>query len=138
MAFSFTAVRAAVATAVTTGTGLVAHATAPGTVNPPCVVVLPAPGVFINYSVSMDGAADINLTVKLLVSSAEDTIGQTSLDAYLDYAGASSVAAAIQADQDLGGVAHAVSVDTAGNWGLHELGDLSYWGCDFAVRVSVF
>ncbi len=80
--------------------------TDPGSIaNPPVAVVLPGQGTYIDYTVALEhGVYDISIRVVVLVSRASERTGMELLDGYLAPAGASSVAAAILADETLGGV----------------------------------
>ena len=65
---TFAAVRAALATYLTSSIGLRATPNRFQQINPPMAVVMPQTGSFIRYSVSMDGETDYTLRVIMLVS----------------------------------------------------------------------
>jgi hypothetical protein len=72
-------------------TGLVGYDTVPTQVIVPCYIVMPAPGEFYR-EVSMDGCADVDLVVLVLVRKVVEDVAQDAADDYLsdgaDIAGA--------------------------------------------------
>ena len=133
---SISAIRDGVKTRLETIAGLRVHDTVPGQVSPPAAVVAPAPGTFLTYNVTTDGAEDVTLVVTLLVSDAVDRAAQDALDAYLADSGASSVKAAVDGGITLGGAAHFATVTSARNYGLIDYGGVQYLGCEFVVTVG--
>src|SRR5258708_14485010 len=101
---SFTAVRQALAAALATIPGLNTYAEYAEQITVPAAIVLPVQGSFLRYA-TMDGALDISLRAVLAVAKAGGSGGQVLLDPFLAPAGPSSVVAALQAHNTLGGVA---------------------------------
>lgn len=127
-----TAIRNAIASAITTRTGLRADGQARDLINPPCAVVLPGQP-YITYAATMDGALDFRFTVLVIMSDAapvEQT--QRALDTYLGVGSgtttATSVPNAIEADPTLGGLLHILQVNTVGRYGRIEYAGVSYFG----------
>src|SRR5215472_11063580 len=133
-----TAIRNAIAAAITAGTGLRADGQAKDQVVPPVAVVLPA-NPFINYSATMDNTLNLSFVVLLIISDAapvEKT--QRALDTYLGVGSgqAASVADAIEADYNLAGTAHFVSVDSAGAYGRVDYAGQTYFGARLSLTVG--
>lgn len=103
--------------------------------NPPTAIVLPAEGDFVNYDVSMDGLDDYELVVKLLVGTANSKTAQQELQGYLARSGSTSVFAAINADNTLGGTVSDVQVKTARSYGDIEWAGITYFGAELVVTV---
>lgn len=133
---SLSAIRDGIAARLATIDGLRVYDTVPGNVMVPAAVVAPAPGTFITYDETVDGAADLTLTVTMLVSTAVDRVAQGNLDAYLASTGDRSVKAAIDGDIELGGTAHYASVTEARNYGLVPYNGVEYLGCELLVTVG--
>lgn len=100
--------------------------------NPPCAVILPGQP-FIRYGATADysGAADMNLTILIIVSDAapvEKT--QRALNSYLGVGAgqAESVPAAILADPTLGGAVHFCEPTQVGRYGRIEYAGIVYFG----------
>ncbi len=144
-----TAIRNAMAAAITSGTGLRAFGQAHDSVTPPCAVVLPGQPL-ITYGDTMDsmpvmggtrisGAVSINLTVLLIMSDAPlvEQV-QRALDTYLGVGSApgTSVPDAIEADQNLGGTVHWVQCVTAGRYGRLEYSGITYFGAAINCNIG--
>jgi hypothetical protein len=133
-----TTVRAALAAAVNSISGLVVHATIPSSLNVPAAVIAPATGQFLTFDTTMSrGSDDLAFRVLVLVGVQDDAGAQGKLDAYLAGSGASSIKAAVEADPDLGGTVHYVTVEGASDYGLHDFGGTSYFGAAFTVTCGV-
>lgn len=107
----------------------------PGTLNPPTAIVLPAPGDFIVYGATFDDANDYNLIIKVIMSAADDRSGQAQLLGYLHSSGTTSIVAAIDADQTLGGTCSSATPTVASSWGDVEWGGQVYYGAEIAVEI---
>src|SRR6266496_4990333 len=118
MSFSIPLIRDALQTRINTIAGLQVYDTMPEQVVLPAAIVYPSPGTFLTYS-TLDGAADLEFIVIVLVSSAVDDLAQDQLDNFLADSGALSIKAAVDADQSLGGTVDYASVGFAQNYGLH-------------------
>lgn len=128
------AIRVALAARLT-ATGLRTHATAPGQINPPTVVILPNRPA-IQFGITMDGETQVNLLAIVLLSAANDMTGQDLLDDYVSSSGAKSIAAAIQADPTLGGVVEFTVPLQVSTYGLVEYAGQQYMGCSFVIQCG--
>lgn len=102
------ALREALARALATIPGLRTAATVPGAPNPPIAIV----GQWTaEYDATFGRGYDrYRLTVRLMVAPTADQQAQNKLDSFCASSGVSSVKAAVEADQTLGGVAEMVRV----------------------------
>lgn len=108
----------------------------PDQVNPPIAIVGVPP--IENYRQTMGrGRFQLEPQVFVLVSASLDTVGQAKLAGYANPTGATSIPAAIEADQTLGGVAETCVVDSFRPLGMEEVGALQYYGGVFDLRVIV-
>lgn len=138
MTATITAVRTALAEALSTIDGLRTFATLPDNIAPPAAVVEPDTGIFLEYGTALAGQADdIRLRVGLFVSRASDRAGAGKLDGYIASNGPHSIRAAVEADPTLGGVVDSVQVTQALNWGQVTFGGVDYYGCEFIVEALV-
>lgn len=129
------AVRSALAARLATISGVTAYATAPGSVNAPAALVELGDPVAV-YDDDFDGDVALRFNVLLLVGFADLGAAQAALDPYIDATGASSVRAAIAADQTLGGTVAYARVASAGGYGTFAYNDIAYLGLRFAVEVG--
>ncbi len=117
--------------------GLRTAATVPGTINPPVAVVTPNPAALINYLEVMNSElATWTMRVYIIVGTVSDRSAQTMLDNFLAPTGDSSVPAAINSDQTLGGVVEYAVPTAAQRYGEIVYGGVSYLGCEILVDVS--
>ncbi len=117
-------------------TQLVCSAYTPTSVAPPCFY----PGeVQLGYATAHNtfgGQPVIEATCMLLVApESQDQEGQALLDAYLSHPGATSIKAALEADQTLGGVCKSVFVHDVDGYRLYTVGTVAYYGARFRVLV---
>lgn len=136
MAFSIPTIRDALMTKINTIDSLEVYDTMPSEVVLPAAIVYPSPGTFLTYQ-TMDGSADLDFIVIVLVSSAVDDLAQDELDSFLAGSGADSVKAAVETDPRLGNTVDFASVGSAQNYGLHEFGAAQYFGAEIVVSVGV-
>lgn len=129
-------VRDALKTTLQTISGLTVYDTAPGQVVVPAAVITIAPGPFLVYDTS-NGTDDLMLSIRLIVSGADDRAGQDALDTYASSSGTQSIRAAIQADFTLGGLVHFADVSDARDYGALTVGTVEYFGCTFPVMVAL-
>src|SRR6266498_5039915 len=101
MSFSIPLIRDALKARIDTIDSLETYDTMPTEVAVPAAIVYPSPGAFLTYQ-TMDGAADLEFIVIVLVSGSVDDLAQDELDGYLAGSGATSIKAAINADPRLG------------------------------------
>lgn len=121
--------------------GLRVNPVVPGQVNPPALIIRPTRGVIVNYQETQENpdgtfATDWTLDLLLLVSFADNEAAQEQIDPYLSPAGASSVWAAVHADQTLGGTVSYAYVDRATGYGSLDYAGVSYLGCTLIAMVG--
>jgi hypothetical protein len=123
-------ITSALASQITTQTGLRALGQATDQISPPCAVVLPGQP-FLSYGATMDEALTINLMVLVIISDAapvEKT--QRALNAYLGIGEnqLQSIPAAVLTDPTLAGTVHFCEPQTASNYGRIEYAGVTYFG----------
>jgi hypothetical protein len=129
-------IRTGIAARLATVSGLEVHDNVPGSVNPPAVVITPAPGIFLEYGTTLGNQTnDYTFTLTLFVQRGDEDSGQDALDAYADVSGAQSIPAALDADPTLGGVVHDCNLVDAQNYGRFTYNEVDYFGCTFTLRV---
>ena len=134
---SYSAIRDGLAVRLRTlDTFLVVYDTVPGRVVAPCAVVVPGRPI-AGYHESMQGSGGqlirFNFDILALVQPLAEEWNQDTLDALI--AGADSVPAALEADPTLGGVAAAVVVTSASDYGMIGFADSEYVGARFNCEV---
>src|SRR5215470_12794070 len=101
---TFTQVRQALATTIGNAIPGLRATTNPLQVNLPCAIVMPVTGTFVSYSQTFDGLPNYHLRVIVAVPPGDSQSGEGDLDAYNSTSGSSSVWAAVQGSQTLGGI----------------------------------
>jgi hypothetical protein len=137
---SLSDIRAALATRITTGTGLRTLPEARDQISPPVAIILPGQPI-VSYGATMDGTFTVNLRVLLAISDAPPNEKvQRALDAYLGIgvssSSGSSIAGALQQDPTLGGVVHFAEAITAGNYGRISYNDITFFGARVEVQIG--
>ena len=132
----FPAVREAIATYLTSSTGVNATANRFDLINPPMAVVVPQTGRIISYSETFDEETNYYLRVILLASKTSSTWGQDVMDPYLSPAGDQSIYAAVQADPTLGGVVSWAIVVEATGYGVQNWNGVDYLACSLVMNVG--
>jgi hypothetical protein len=132
--------RDAMKTALETIPGFRGYDTAPGSVNPPCGVVLLGDPAVVYDEVFGDsalgtGADQLRFQILVLVANTSDRTAQDNLDGYLAGSGANSVKAAVEGN--LGGIVLDCSVTQAGKPGVYTYGGVEYFGSTLQVEVMV-
>lgn len=130
-------IRSALATAMRTvvdasGAQLEASAFADSSVDPPWGYVADVAG---RFDVTLDGADDLTVTIKLVTSQSEDRRGQELLNAFLKDTGATSVKAAIESDPTLGGQCSDLHVSGWDGYRPVEIAGIEYYGAELTVVV---
>lgn len=136
---SLAMVREAIATELSAIGGLEVHETIGGSYNVPFAVVLVREITEPRETFSRTGTIALPITVLLFVSRAGDDTAQISLDEYLDWAGESSVGAALEANHDgLNGLADSVQWTGFRLLGADEVAGYGYLGGEwtFVVRLQ--
>jgi hypothetical protein len=105
----------------------------PGSISPPTAIVARRE---TRYDVSFDGADDSTFVVTVFVSSDDPRAAQDNIDAYLNPAGSTSIAAAIHGDPTLGSVVDYSRVVAATDDGLVEYGGVQYQAATFLIEVG--
>lgn len=106
-----TGVRAGLATALETITGLRAFEYVPDSLSPPAAVVEPLEVTF--HAAMQNGLTEYRAFILVIVGRMSDRSSQTRLDGYLATTGASSVRAALEADRTLAGACSTLEVVNA-------------------------
>jgi hypothetical protein len=130
---SVSAIRDGLKTRLATVPGLRAHDVVPDVMNPPAAIVQLED---ISFDATMGRGSDrLTFTVTLFVSNAWNRTAQDNLDAYLAGEGASSIKAAIEADETLASVVSFAWVMGVRNYGDFEFAGQSYYGAEFVIEV---
>lgn len=105
----------------------------PGAIDPPFAYPAETDG---NYNEAVGGVAGVVITLRVLTSRAEDQAGQELLDDYLASTGITSIKAAIEADQTLGGQCDFVTVTGWTGYRTYEIAAADYFGAELDVVVG--
>ena len=135
MPATFSAVRTALATYLTSSIGLRATANRFAQINPPMAVIMPVTGTFARYSVDFTGDVDFMVRAIVLVSEGDSLSGQDLMDAYVATSGGSSVWAAVAKDPTLGGVVQSAAVQEVTAYGLMNFSGVDFLAAHFIVSV---
>jgi hypothetical protein len=137
------AIRAGLAALLTAQTGVRAHADAPGSISPPCAVILPGrPAILYGQTMGTDitvygeGEVTVNLLVIVLLSAANDVAGQDRLDKYVSSSGSQSVNAAVNKDPTLGHTVEFAVVQAVQQYGLVEYAGQQYMGATLTIQAG--
>ena len=91
----------------------------------------------VDYDVSFARGSDTYaLNVLIIGGRINERTAQSSLDAFLDSTGTSSVKTAIESDKTLGGAAHSLRVTDWSGYGPLQIGDAQYLTVTFRVMVN--
>lgn len=127
------AIRAALATRVAMVEGLRVVPFVLGSIDPPVAMIVPGD---MDYSDLDNGGMDKgSYRVLLLVSNADDPLGQAKLDNYLKTSGPTSVKAAIEGDRKLDGTVDRCRVDSRRNAGHIGFAGIVYLGAELIVGI---
>lgn len=133
---SLSTIRDNIKTAITDGvSGLEVYDIVPGNITPPCAIIYPQSAEYLQR---MGGSTVTTwaIDVVIIVARNDEEGAQDALDAYLSSSGASSVIAAIQADDTLSdSVAWAKPV-TISRYGEFVYNGVSYIGAQIDLEVS--
>jgi len=123
--------RAGLAAALGTVSGLRSSATVPDNPRPPIAVVAPER---IEYDLNANRGADrYYFTVTVLVGRADDRTAQNRLDGFI--VGPQSVKRSIETDRTLGGKADTCRVTEMRNYNSLAVGEVVYLAAQFVVEV---
>jgi len=125
--------RSALATRLATVSGLRTSATLPDQPTPPQAVVYPERVI---YDTAMGrGSDEYTFVVIVIVGRIAERSAQTSLDAYCNPSGSTSIKAAIEGDQTLGGNALDCRVTEMRGQSSLTIGDATYLTAEFSVTA---
>lgn len=128
-----TNLRTGLANRLATITGLRTSATLPDQPTPPMAVVYPDR---VTYDTALGrGSDEYTFSVLVIVGRIAERTAQTSLDAYCNPSGATSIKAAIEGDPTLGGNAFDCRVTEMRGQGSLTVGDTTYLTAEFLVTV---
>lgn len=125
--------RTGLATNLATISGLRTSATVPADPKPPFAMILPSSVTFGKTFV--DAMHDYEFTVRVIVGKVDDRTAQNTLDAYCASTGSTSIKAAIESDQTLGGKCFDLQVLRVSNYGVFQMNESTYLGAEFSVQV---
>lgn len=114
---------------------LAIHETLGGPFNVPCAIVELADIESYRETFSRTGNIALPVEVTVLVGSSSTDIAVSRLNEYRDWAGDWSVAAALEADQTLGGVSESVLVDGSQRATRTDLDGAPVFGATFFVTI---
>jgi len=128
------AIRQGIAANLSTISGLRTSWFVPDNPSPPIAIVVPER---VDYDVSFARGSDTYaLNVLIIGGRINERTAQSSLDAFLDSTGASSIKTAIESDKTLGGAAHSLRVTDWSGYGPLAIGDAQYLTVTFRVTVN--
>ena len=133
------AVRAALAAYLTAALAnqVEVHSFVRGSINPPALIVTPAPGTFLDYEVTQaDQALNYTFRLVLLASTADAETGTQVLDGMLAIDTPSSPVAALWLDPTLGGVVDYAVPKVAQRYGGLTYGGVDYLGAEILVEIA--
>jgi hypothetical protein len=129
---SITQIRSALATNLSTISGLRTAAEIPDLPNPPVAVVSLDS---VNYDQAFaKGMTSYTFTITVIVGRSAEREAQRKLDGYIT-PGANSVKNAIESDKTLGGYAYDCRVVSMNSVGSVTISDTTYLAADFSVTV---
>lgn len=130
---TLTELRSGIATNLATISGLRTASTVPDQPNPPIAVVIPRT---ITYDTAYARGLDTyEFVIIVIVGRVSERTAQTTLDAYCNPSGASSIKAAIESDRTLGGAASDLRVQEMRNYQSLAVGEVTYLAAEFVVQV---
>jgi hypothetical protein len=131
---TLTAIRDAVATRLSTISGLRTASEIPDQPNPPIAIVSVQN---VDYTQAMaKGLTIYNLVVTVIIARVAERHAQRALDGYVSTSGANSIKLAIEGDRSLGGIAYDVQVTNMTSIGAIQLyGDVAHLAAEFSVVV---
>lgn len=125
------AIRTGLQTRLATISGLRAYDVWPDTVNPPAAIVKPKSLGYLTFG----GSKTIGMEIVVAVQLSRLDRGQDTLDPYIDLTGASSIIAAIVADDTLGGAANCVLIGGWRDYDVLKINDVDYMGAILDLEV---
>jgi hypothetical protein len=130
---TFTELRTGLATNLATISGLRTANLIPDQVNPPIAIITPET---ITYDTSFArGLDEYNFTILVVVHRVAERSAQSSLDAFCNPTGSTSIKTAIESDRSLGGKAQTLRVTNLRTYQALSVGDVDYLAAEFSVVV---
>lgn len=124
-------------TRLATITGLRHSDTVKGEISPPFAMVGLPRDIDYHAAMGRDPLGDMTFEVWVFTSRAWDSAGQRQLAGYMNQSGPKSIRAAIEADQQLGGIVDDCIVRRGRAVTVEEFGVIGYFGGVFTVPVFV-
>ena len=130
---TFSQLRTGLATNLATISGLRTANLIPDQVNPPIAIITPET---ITYDTSFArGLDEYNFTILVVVHRVAERSAQSSLDAFCNPTGSTSIKTAIESDRSLGGKAQTLRVTNLRTYQALSVGDVDYLAAEFSVVV---
>jgi hypothetical protein len=130
---TFSQLRTGLATNLATISGLRTANLIPDQVNPPIAIITPET---ITYDTSFArGLDEYNFTILVVVHRVAERSAQSSLDAFCNPTGSTSIKTAIESDRSLGGTAQTLRVTNLRTYQALSVGDVDYLAAEFSVVV---
>ena len=130
---TFTELRTGLATNLATISGLRTASLIPDQVNPPIAIITPET---ITYDTSFArGLDEYAFTILVVVHRVAERSAQSSLDAFCNPTGSTSIKTAIVSDRSLGGTAQTLRVTNLRTYQALSVGDVDYLAAEFSVVV---
>lgn len=127
-------IRTGLKTRLDTITGLSVYKFVPGQINAPAAIIQRRR---TNFDATMaDGADDWEYVVTMLCSWADPNLAQTKMSGYLARTGSTSVKAAIETDETLGGAVDFAHVREALEEEIRQYNEISYLSVDFIIAIT--
>lgn len=115
--------------------GLTTYVNPPGNIEVPALVVSLPSAEFIDYTVVMGDAADLDLVINVFVQWGDDEAAWNQLVPFVSVSGAYSLFAAVNADPTLGGVVDSALIGNPTNAGPYTYGAVKYLGAEMPVEL---
>lgn len=130
---TFSELRTGLANNLATIAGLRTANLIPDQVNPPIAIITPET---ITYDTAFArGLDEYNFTVLVIVHRVAERSAQSSLDAFCNPTGSTSIKTAIESDRSLGGKAQTLRVTDLRTYQALSVGDVDYLAAEFSVVV---
>lgn len=129
-----TAIRAALATNLTSITGLRTNATVPDNVNPPYAII--SLDTVDYHKAFANGLNTYNFVATVIVGRASERSAQNTLDAYCSPTGSKSIKQGIELDRTLGGLVYDLTVSGMRNYGSTTINENLYLAAEFDLTVQ--
>lgn len=127
------AIQSGLAANIATISGLRTSAFVPDNPNPP--IAIPVPNAIEYDQAFAQGLHRYDYDILIIASRASERGAQSTLDAYCDPTGASSVKAAIERDRTLAGAAQTLKVSRRVDIKYLQIGETTYLAATLAVEV---